>query len=192
MQVLVNCDDPVCGDEELIRRVEGVIAGTLERFGDRVFRVEVRLSDLNSEKPGDRDKVCSLEARMAGAAPVTARHESSHFGRGDPRCGRGARAAGRSGAAAARPGARRHPGETFGPVTLKKRSPSGPYPANYAPTCIDTPGPRNQNTRLVFAEGYPSGQREQTVNLPAYAFVGSNPTPSTTSAGVATRTAFVG
>ena len=31
------------------------------------------------------------------------------------------------------------------------------------------------------AEGYPSGQREQTVNLPAYAFVGSNPTPSTTS-----------
>ena len=29
------------------------------------------------------------------------------------------------------------------------------------------------------AEGYPSGQREQTVNLPAHAFVGSNPTPST-------------
>ena len=46
--------------------------------------------------------------------------------------------------------------------------------------CIDTPGLRNQNTRLVFSwEGYPSGQREQTVNLPAYAFVGSNPTPST-------------
>ncbi len=31
------------------------------------------------------------------------------------------------------------------------------------------------------AEGYPSGQREQTVNLPAHAFVGSNPTPSTRS-----------
>src|ERR1700712_2120135 len=58
------------------------------------------------------------------------------------------------------------------------------YPAICAPTCIDTLGPRNQNTRLVFAEGYPSGQREQTVNLPAYAFVGSNPTPSTTTAGV--------
>src|SRR5215475_13644469 len=28
-------------------------------------------------------------------------------------------------------------------------------------------------------EGYPSGQRGQTVNLLAYAFVGSNPTPST-------------
>jgi hypothetical protein len=27
----------------------------------------------------------------------------------------------------------------------------------------------------VFEERYPSGQREQTVNLPAYAFGGSNP-----------------
>ncbi len=31
------------------------------------------------------------------------------------------------------------------------------------------------------SEGCPSGQREQAVNLPAYAFVGSNPTPSTSS-----------
>ena len=29
------------------------------------------------------------------------------------------------------------------------------------------------------SEGFPSGQREQTVNLPAYAFGGSNPPPST-------------
>src|SRR5688500_6291631 len=28
-------------------------------------------------------------------------------------------------------------------------------------------------------EGCPSGQREQAVNLPAHAYVGSNPTPST-------------
>jgi hypothetical protein len=31
----------------------------------------------------------------------------------------------------------------------------------------------------MILEGCPSGQREQTVNLPAHAFVGSNPTPST-------------
>lgn len=76
MQIGVNCDDQICCDEELMRRVEGVIEGTLARFGDRVFRVEVRLSDLNSEKPGDRDKVCSLEARMDGAAPVIAKHHA--------------------------------------------------------------------------------------------------------------------
>ena len=31
--------------------------------------------------------------------------------------------------------------------------------------------------------GYPSGQREQTVNLPAYAFEGSNPSPTITGTG---------
>src|SRR6202023_1687467 len=55
--------------------------------------------------------------------------------------------------------------------------------AIYAPRRIDTLLPGNQNTRLVFAEGYPSGQREQTVNLPAYAFEGSNPSPSTNRCG---------
>ncbi len=35
------------------------------------------------------------------------------------------------------------------------------------------------NNQLALAEGYPSGQRGQTVNLLAYAYVGSNPTPST-------------
>ena len=36
-----------------------------------------------------------------------------------------------------------------------------------------------QNMLLAPEEGYPSGQRGQTVNLLAYAYVGSNPTPST-------------
>ena len=76
MQVLVNCDDHICCDNELIRRVESVITGTLERFGERLSRVEVWLRDLNSEKPGDRDKVCTLEARLTGAAPVSAEHEA--------------------------------------------------------------------------------------------------------------------
>jgi hypothetical protein len=76
MQVLVNCEDPVCCDEELIRRVEGVIAGTLERFGEHLSRVEVQLRDLATENPGDRDKSCSLEARIAGARSITARHDA--------------------------------------------------------------------------------------------------------------------
>lgn len=76
MQVRVNCDDHICCDNELIRRVEGVITGTLERFSEHLLRVEVWLHDLNSEKPGDRDKVCSLEARVAGAPPVSAEHEA--------------------------------------------------------------------------------------------------------------------
>jgi hypothetical protein len=39
-----------------------------------------------------------------------------------------------------------------------------------------------QNSQIVRpSEGCPSGQREQAVNLPARAYVGSNPTPSTTT-----------
>jgi len=74
MQVLVKCDDPLCCDAELIRRVEGVVAGTLERFGEHLSRVEVWLRDLHSEGPGDPDKVCSLAARLEGVPPVNVEH----------------------------------------------------------------------------------------------------------------------
>jgi ribosome-associated translation inhibitor RaiA len=77
MQVLVSSDDPGCCGEELIQRIEGVLEGTLERFGDRVTRVEVRLGDRNSPNPGDRDKSCTLEAGVAGLGMVTASHEAA-------------------------------------------------------------------------------------------------------------------
>jgi hypothetical protein len=74
VQVRVNCDDHIVCDLELIRRVEGVVTGTLEGFAEQLTHVEVWLRDLHSEKPGERDKVCSLEARLVGAAPVTVEH----------------------------------------------------------------------------------------------------------------------
>lgn len=77
MQVLVNCDDPICCDENLFQRVEGVIAGTLERFSGRVSRVEAHLRDVTGVKPGYGGKVCSLEAWVTGAASVTASHEAA-------------------------------------------------------------------------------------------------------------------
>jgi hypothetical protein len=40
------------------------------------------------------------------------------------------------------------------------------------------------SSRGLGAEGWPSGQWQQTVNLPTYVYVGSNPTPSTTSGKV--------
>ena len=77
MQVLIHCDDEIVCSEELLRRVEGVVAGTLERFGARIARVEAHLRDLNSTRAGDRDKQCSLEAKLAGAAAVLASHEAA-------------------------------------------------------------------------------------------------------------------
>jgi len=77
MQVLVNCDDPICCDENLFQRVEGVIAGTLERFSSRISRVEAHLSDVSGVKQINRDKICNLEAWITGVAPVTASHEAA-------------------------------------------------------------------------------------------------------------------
>jgi hypothetical protein len=75
MQVLVSSDDPFCCDEELIRRIEGVVEGTLEGFSKSVTRVDVRLSDLRGVKASDRDQICRLEARIAGGGPVSVSHE---------------------------------------------------------------------------------------------------------------------
>ncbi len=46
--------------------------------------------------------------------------------------------------------------------------------------------------RAAFSEGCPSGQREQAVNLPAYAYGGSNPPPSTGSNAGRDRGRLVG
>ncbi len=42
--------------------------------------------------------------------------------------------------------------------------------------------PKRIASQGTVSEGCPSGQREQAVNLPAHAYVGSNPTPSTSTA----------
>jgi hypothetical protein len=48
---------------------------------------------------------------------------------------------------------------------------------NFKRSAIDIPTLVKQNSRS-FMEGFPSGQRDQTVNLTAHAFEGSNPSPS--------------
>jgi len=75
MQVLVNSDH--LGGEDLTERVQGVVAGRLDRFDERITRVEVHLSDLNSSKLGERDKRCLMEARVGGLKPIAVSHEAA-------------------------------------------------------------------------------------------------------------------
>ncbi len=72
MQVLVNSDLHV----DLTERVQGVLEGRLERFEERITRIEVALSDLNSRKRGERDKRCIMEARLGGREPIAVSHEA--------------------------------------------------------------------------------------------------------------------
>lgn len=77
MQIQVNTDDNVEGREELARRVEAEVSHTLSHFSDHITRVEVHLSDQNSDKSGSNDKRCLMEARLAGRQPVAV---SNHAG----------------------------------------------------------------------------------------------------------------
>ena len=76
MQVLVNSDHHIVGDEELTGRVQGVVEGRLDRFEGRITRVEVHLNDLNGSKLGERDKRAMMEARIGGLRPIAVSHEA--------------------------------------------------------------------------------------------------------------------
>ena len=76
MQVQVNTDNTVAGSEELSRKVEGVVEGTLGRFGGQITRVEVHLNDVNGPKSGPDDNRCQMEARLAGLQPISVSHQA--------------------------------------------------------------------------------------------------------------------
>jgi ribosome-associated translation inhibitor RaiA len=77
MQILVRSDNHIHSSADLTARIEGVVASTLDRFEDRITRVEVHVSDLNSVKVGERDKRCVMEAHVGGLRPIAVTHEAS-------------------------------------------------------------------------------------------------------------------
>jgi RNA polymerase sigma factor (sigma-70 family) len=78
MQIQVNTDRHIEGSAKLTDEVEAVVQQALARYGDRITRVEVFLSDENSsQKFGDSDKRCVIEARLGGLRPVTVSHQGS-------------------------------------------------------------------------------------------------------------------
>ena len=71
MLIQINTDDNVNHSETLGEWIEATVRDVLDRFADQVTRVEVHLSDENSDKKsGDSDMRCMLEARLAGRQPV--------------------------------------------------------------------------------------------------------------------------
>jgi ribosome-associated translation inhibitor RaiA len=78
MQILISSDKHVQVSSKLNRLVETVVTRTSDRFGRRITRVEVHLSDQDSsQKSGDNDKRCVMEARLAGLQPIAVSHQSS-------------------------------------------------------------------------------------------------------------------
>jgi hypothetical protein len=73
MKIQVNSDNTIAVDANLISFVEQEVDRVLGRFADRLTRVEVHLSDINSiRSSGQPDKRCLIEARPKGARPLAA------------------------------------------------------------------------------------------------------------------------
>lgn len=76
MQVQLNTDDNVVGQDSLAEWVDRETKDKLARFRDQITRVEVHLSDASAARVGVADKRCKLEARLAGRQPVTVSHDA--------------------------------------------------------------------------------------------------------------------
>ena len=76
MQIQINSDHHISASPALAGRIQGLVRDALERYSDRITRVEVHLNDLNSTKGGGTDKRCLMEARLAGLGPVDVNHEA--------------------------------------------------------------------------------------------------------------------
>jgi hypothetical protein len=79
MQIQVNHDDHVRG-AKFVDFVEAEVRSALDRFGERITRVEVHLSDANAQKGGGADARCLMEVRIVGQNPLAVTGFASSVG----------------------------------------------------------------------------------------------------------------
>ena len=78
MKIQINTDDNIDQYDAQPEQTEATIRDILDRFADQVTRVEVHLSDENSDKKfGIADMRCLLEVRLEGLQPVVVTDEAA-------------------------------------------------------------------------------------------------------------------
>lgn len=78
MQIQLNTDANIQGHESLAAQVSSTVENALQRYSDHITRVEVHLSDENSDKKGgNEDMRCALEARLEGRKPIAVTHHAA-------------------------------------------------------------------------------------------------------------------
>ncbi len=76
MQIQVHTDNHITGREDVVRLVHASVESAIDRFSDRITRVEAHLSDTNGHKTKSDDIRCVLEARLAGLQPIAVSHQA--------------------------------------------------------------------------------------------------------------------
>ena len=84
MQIQINTDHNIEGNEAFSSNVERVVGEALARFRGLISRVEVHISDQSGAKVGqpsehksEHDKRCMIEARLNGRQPTAVTHEAA-------------------------------------------------------------------------------------------------------------------
>jgi len=78
MQIEIHTDGNIDGNEALAARVSSVVESALQRFSEHVTRVNVHLSDENSDKKAGNDAMrCMMEARLEGRQPIAVTHQAT-------------------------------------------------------------------------------------------------------------------
>jgi ribosome-associated translation inhibitor RaiA len=70
MQININTDSTIERNTGLDEHVQSVVGSAIQRFQEHISRVEVHLSDNNSQKSVDGDNRCMIEARLNGYPPI--------------------------------------------------------------------------------------------------------------------------
>ncbi len=78
MQTQISTGPNVEGREALGDQIRGSVESALFHFSDHITRVEVHLSDQNSDKKAGHDAMrCMMEARLEGRQPIAVTHQST-------------------------------------------------------------------------------------------------------------------
>ncbi|MBU1565554.1 MAG: HPF/RaiA family ribosome-associated protein [Proteobacteria bacterium] len=78
MQIQINTGPNIEIHEAFSAEVSGIVESALNRFSDTITRVEVHLSDENSDKKvGHEAMRCMLEARIKGRQPIAVTNHAS-------------------------------------------------------------------------------------------------------------------
>jgi len=79
MDIQVNTDGKIEMREKLSAAVTGVVQRALTRFGDRVTRVGVHISNQKSDRGSQDDKRCMMEARLEGGEPTSVTYVAANL-----------------------------------------------------------------------------------------------------------------
>jgi hypothetical protein len=74
MTIQFNTDRNIHGNEKLSAHFSEQIVAALGRFGERITRVDVHVTDATGHKDGPRHKRCVMEARIKGRGPFAVTH----------------------------------------------------------------------------------------------------------------------